>query len=114
MKKRRIEAADIELRFLGPAERCGEAIKALKDLGFVNISDSIPWRDCFPYTDEQLPGVALSGARAKEGLPQRALSALTGIPQRHISEMENGKRVIGKESAKKLGEALNISYKVFL
>jgi plasmid maintenance system antidote protein VapI len=39
---------------------------------------------------------------------------MTGIPQRHISEMENGKRPIGKEMAKKLGKALNISYKVFL
>jgi len=28
--------------------------------------------------------------------------------------MENGKRPIGKEMAKKLGKALNISYKVFL
>ena len=42
------------------------------------------------------------------------LAELTGIPQRHISEMENGKRPIGKEMAKRLGKVLNISYKVFL
>jgi plasmid maintenance system antidote protein VapI len=42
------------------------------------------------------------------------LSDLTGIPQRHISMMENGKRPIGKEMAKRLGNALNIGYKVFL
>ena len=42
------------------------------------------------------------------------LAELTGIPQRHISEMENGKRPIGKEMAKRLGKALNIGYKVFL
>jgi len=34
--------------------------------------------------------------------------------QRHISEMENGKRTIGKELAKRLGKALNADYKVFL
>ena len=42
------------------------------------------------------------------------LAELTCIPQRHISVMENGKRPIGKEMAKRLGNALNISYKVFL
>jgi plasmid maintenance system antidote protein VapI len=47
-------------------------------------------------------------------LTQTQLAELTGIPQRHISEMENGKRTIGKEMAKRLGKALNISYKVFL
>jgi plasmid maintenance system antidote protein VapI len=47
-------------------------------------------------------------------LTQIALSKLTGIPQRHISEMENGKRPIGKEMAKRLGKALNIGCKVFL
>jgi len=54
------------------------------------------------------------GARQKEGLTQKQAADLTGIPQRHISEMENGKRTIGKERAKILGKALNISYKVFL
>ena len=36
-------------------------------------------------------GQTLAGARGKEGLSQRQLAALTGIPQRHISEMENDK-----------------------
>lgn len=113
-KKHRIETETIELRFLGPKKKRKQAIRTLGSLGFVDISDAVPWRECFPYTDEQLPGVSLSGARGKEGMTQRELSKLTGIPQRHISEMENGKRPIGKETAKKLGKALNISYKVFL
>ena len=29
---------------------------------------------------------------------------MTGLPQRHISEMETGKRQIGKERAKKLAK----------
>ncbi|WP_442877394.1 helix-turn-helix domain-containing protein [Desulfolutivibrio sp.] len=36
------------------------------------------------------------------------LSQATGIPRRHISEMENGKRPIGKKNARLLAEALNI------
>lgn len=113
-KTPRIRAGKVQLRFLGPAGKRGEAIRALKALGFVDVSDSVPWRDCFPYSEEQLPGITLAGARGKEGLTQRELAALTGIPQRHLSEMENGKRPIGKEAARKLGKALNISYKAFL
>jgi transcriptional regulator with XRE-family HTH domain len=56
----------------------------------------------------------LGGARVKEGITQRELAELTRIPQRHISEMENGKRTIGKERAKKLAEVLKVNYKVFL
>jgi DNA-binding XRE family transcriptional regulator len=113
-KKRHTEDTAVELCFMGPTDKRDEAIDALKVLGFVDVTETVPWRDCFSYTDEQLPGVCLAGARGKEGVTQRELSKMTGIPQRHISEMENGKRPIGKEIAKKIGKVLNISYKVFL
>lgn len=51
---------------------------------------------------------------ARDNLTQRQLAELTGIPQRHISEMATGKRVIGKELAKRLGKALLADYQVFL
>lgn len=113
-KKPPIETDKVELHFLGPKKQRKDAIKALRSLGFVDVSDSRPWRDSFSYTNDELPGIALSGARSKEELTQRALSQLTGIPQRHISEMENGKRPIGKETAKKFAKALKINYKIFL
>jgi ribosome-binding protein aMBF1 (putative translation factor) len=76
---------------------------------------SVDWREAFgSYEDHELQGAALRGARTKEGLTQKQLSELAGIPQGHLSEMENGKRPIGVIVAKKLGKALNISYKVFL
>ena len=105
----------IELKFIGPIVNMARAIDALRPLGFTDASDSVPWREAYPeYSEAQIIGKALAGARYREGLTQIALSKLTGIPQRHISEMENGKRPIGKEMAKRLGKALNISYKVFL
>lgn len=59
--------------------------------------------------------VALRAYRTREDLTQKDLSLMTGIPQHHISEMENGKRSIGKERAHKLAQALNVSdYRVFL
>jgi len=105
----------IELRFIGPIANMASAVDALKPLGFMDTSESIPWREAYPECSEaQLIGKALAGTRYREGLTQTELSKLIGIPQRHISEMENGKRPIGKEMAKRLGKALNISYKVFL
>jgi transcriptional regulator with XRE-family HTH domain len=80
-----------------------------------NTSDSVSWREAYPeFSEAQLIGKALAGARYREGLTQIKLAELTGIPQRHISGMENSKRPIGKEMAKRLGKALNIGYKLFL
>jgi DNA-binding XRE family transcriptional regulator len=105
----------VELRFIGPASRRQDAIKALKRMGFMDVPDSVPWQECFPdLLPKELPGRCLRGVRAKEDMTQRELAHLTGIPQRHISEMENGKRPIGKEMAKRLGQVLNIDHRVFL
>lgn len=73
--------------------------------------DFIPFEEAFP---DYNPSVALRGARHKESLTQKELACLMGISQHHISEMENRKRSISKEMARKLGKALNIDYKVFL
>jgi len=67
-----------------------------------------------PETAWNSGGVSIRGGRGKEGLTQKQLAELTGIAQHHISEMENGKRPIGKETARKLAAALNIDYPVFL
>lgn len=58
--------------------------------------------------------ISLRGYRYREDLTQKQLADFSGIPQRHISEMENGKRPIGKERAKKLAKALNADYRLFL
>ncbi len=111
-KKRPINA--VELCFTGPSEKRAEAIFMIEALGFVDTS-SIPWREAFPEVDDAaLPGISLRAARRREGISQERLSIITGIPQRHVSEMENGKRPIGKETAKRLAKALSTSYKVFL
>lgn len=78
------------------------------------MDTAIPWRDTFPYTDDQLPGVFLAGARFRESLTQAQLAEKTGIPRRHLSEMENSKRPIGKANARKLGAALNVDPRRFL
>jgi transcriptional regulator with XRE-family HTH domain len=47
-------------------------------------------------------------------MTQIQLAERTGIPQRHLSEMENGKRTIGRKNAKLFAKALNTDYRVFL
>lgn len=57
---------------------------------------------------------ALRAYRTREDLTQRELAEKIGIPQRHISEMETGKRVIGKEMAKRFAEVLGVDYRTLL
>lgn len=57
-----------------------------------------PWKDACPGLQENEAGTYLAGARHREGLTPRQLAEKSGIPQRHISEMESGKS---------LAEALN-------
>ena len=79
-------------------------------------SESRPWREVINgfFPDDSIPSAILRGSRFKEELTQVQLSEITGIPRRHLSEMEHGKRPIGKETAKKLATALNCDYRVFL
>lgn len=70
--------------------------------------------EVFPEYEGKEKVIALRGYRNREDLTQRQLAELTGIPQRHLSEMENGKRPIGKENARKIGQALNVDYRFLL
>ncbi len=59
-------------------------------------------------------GLALRGARFREGLTQKALAKRSGISQENISKMENGQRLIGEKVAKKLAKALKIDPMILL
>jgi transcriptional regulator with XRE-family HTH domain len=59
-------------------------------------------------------GSAIRGLRLREGLTHEQLAKLLGIRRTNLSEMENGKRPIGKNMAKRLAQVLKTDYKVFL
>lgn len=59
-------------------------------------------------------GVYLRGIRYREEMTQDHLAEATSIARRHLSEMENGKRTISKENAKKLAAVLHVDYRMFL
>ena len=102
------------VRFVGPPA----AIKRLRELarsaGVVEANDTIPVAEITPELDGNPGGLYLKGIRYRDDISQEQLSRLSGIPRRHLSEMENGKRPIGKESAKKLAAALHCDYRRFL
>ena len=77
---------------------------------------TIPWReaakkDLIKHSES---GQMLRGARFKADISQKALAEEIGISQHHISEMENGKRPIGKEMAKRFAKFFDIDYRLFL
>lgn len=112
----------ISITLTGPNAMLGAALEAIRKYGFETAGDmdsgvggAIPWRESRHYNDPaKLPGQILAGARYRENLTQEELSERTGIPRRHISEMENGRRPIGKANARKLAEALNVDPRRFL
>lgn len=113
MKKHPTEA--VNMTFSGPVSMVEQAMKVMQSLGFEKVEEStIPWRESEHFRDLPFPGANLAGVRHREGMTQVELSEKTGIPRRHISEMENGKRPIGKINARKLAQILNIDSRMLL
>ena len=99
----------ITLSFSVPAALVAEVRDFMRQRGIEEEQQAlIPWREALGLEGADLPATFLRGARYREGLTQQALSNMTGVPKRHISEMENGKRPIGKRNARRLADALHI------
>ena len=92
-----------------------EIVQETKDFE-VDGNGSIPWRLSVQALihENTEPGVMLKGSRTKEGLSQTELASMLGIPPSNISEMEHGKRPIGKNMAKRLSKVLKVDFRVFL
>lgn len=102
----------VEVKVRIPVTRMAEAQAALASCGAITQEgQSVPWEEVYPDFNGS---VALRGARKREGLTQKELAHLLGISQTHISEMEHGKRPMGKEMAKRLARVLKVNYRVFL
>lgn len=58
--------------------------------------------------------IVLRGLRHREGLTQASMGKLLGIPQGNISQMEHGRRPIGKQLANRLADLFKTDYHLFL
>ncbi|MDL2226231.1 helix-turn-helix transcriptional regulator [Deltaproteobacteria bacterium OttesenSCG-928-M10] len=63
---------------------------------------------------ERKPGDALKAYRYRENLSQKQLAEMVGISVPNLSHMENGRRPVGKEMAKRLAKALNTDWRLLL
>ena len=71
------------------------------------------------YTTEEVflgfhAGHSLRGARYREDVSQRKLAKLTGVSVQNISNMEHGRRPIGKDMAKRFAKVLNTDWRLLL
>lgn len=77
----------------------------------------ILWHDAAKGRIEKAGGEAaymLQTSRKMAGLTQSQLAKKLKMPQGNISQIESGKRPIGKGLAKRLANIFNLDYRVFL
>jgi transcriptional regulator with XRE-family HTH domain len=76
-----------------------------------SVTSAVSLEEVFP---DLHAGSAIRGLRYRENLTQRRLAEKIGVGRRCISEMENGKRPVERDMAKRLAHALNTAENVFL
>lgn len=121
LTKKRTTEKYVEVCFKVPVEDATKVIDAAKAFFRLAGHDVLETNDqgeelydakeVFP---ESHPGTILRGFRVREDLTQKELAEKANLKPHHISEMEHGKRPIGKDVAKRLAEALGADHRVFL
>lgn len=110
-KKRHIES----VRFYGTPQAIDRLRHYARTAGAIEaLEGTILAEEVSPVLLTNPFGRYLKGLRYREALTQQQLAEHTGIPRRHLSEMEAGKRTIGKATAHKLAEILHADYRLFL
>lgn len=56
------------------------------------------------------PAVLLRGLRNKEDMTQVDFAKAIGVTQANLSAMENNRRIIGKDIAKRIGKKFGVDY----
>ena len=96
-------------------ESKGCAIRQEKSLPLGNgATEEKEW-----YTIEEVfpnhhGGDAIRGLRYRECLTQKQLAEKMGISVQNLSNMEHGRRPIGKDMARRLAKVLNTDWRLFL
>jgi len=91
-----------------------EEVKAVLEAKGCTIREEEKWYSLKEIFPDFHVGHALRGARYREDVSQRQLAKLTGVSIQNISAMENGRRPIGKEMAKRLAKVLNTDWRLLL
>ena len=115
-KKTHDAELDVTLKFGGEKKRftipvtLGERLEASVECELRLLEEEVVEE----VSPEKTSSAALYRLRLHQKLTQKQLADRVGIRQHHLSEMENGKRVIGKEMAKKLANVLNANWRILV
>lgn len=79
-------------------------------------SDNISAEEAFADLDAKYTkaGCLLQGIRYREGMTQKEIAKVLKVTQSDISQMENGKRKIGRTLAKRIQKHFGTHYRSFL
>jgi DNA-binding XRE family transcriptional regulator len=82
----------------------------------ISRSEAISAKAVFANLDQARTrsGALLKGLRSRENLTQVQFANQIGITQANLSSMENGRRPIGKEIAKRIASVFDVDYRYFL
>jgi DNA-binding XRE family transcriptional regulator len=100
-------AEDISGIILRVLKLAGHKVRQVND----ESDELLTIEEVFP---EGHPGMVLQGFRLRDEMTQTELAEKLGISQNRISDMENGKRSITKNTAMMLANLFDTSYKVFI
>ncbi|MEI8345866.1 MAG: helix-turn-helix transcriptional regulator [Pseudomonadota bacterium] len=117
-----IKNAGMEIKIHPKKKISGQLLKAIKSAIIDLLKGIDDWADESEVekvlkdriADYGTPGAKLRAYRQRLDWAQEELSKKAQITRSHISEMENGERPIGVNSAKKLALALDIDYRRLL
>jgi len=79
--------------------------------------EALPWRDIAAARIKSAGGESahmVKTSREMAGLTQTDLAKRLGMPQANVSQIETGRRSVGKALAKKLAKVFGVDYRVFL
>ncbi len=96
---------------------CGQRIYAIPRRIIEKYStELIPSDVVFAHLQSKLTktGALLRGLRTREGLTQVEFAKKINATQSNLSNMENGRRSVGKNMAKRIEQVFGIDYRYFL
>ncbi len=116
LTKKRPTDNNVKVVLYGPKEQKDNFLQTAKRFQFEETAKPVNAMEALnEYIDrEYLPGITLKVHRKNANLTQKTLADKLGVKQHHISEMENNKRPIGKELAKKIAAAFHTDYREYL
>lgn len=103
-------------KFIISQKSSKKLLKFLESISYNKKDNKIPADQVFEVIDKKYGkiGAMLKGLRLRDEITQKDLANKLSIKQSHISQIESGKRVVGKNLAQKLAKFFDTDYRLFL